>query len=348
MDTAEFAKRVAITVGIATIPFLLWYFRLVLLVAVGALLLAILLDIVSKPLRWCGIPRAASIGLTLIAVFALVGAAAYMFGTTLSGEMVDVIERADIAAKGIGTALQHSTWGAALLKHIDTGQLSLTSWAGSIVSVSANVLASLVVMIAMGAYIAAQPAVYRLELRNVVPRRSRRTVEATIQHIVQSLELWSVGQAVQMLIVSMLTTFAAWLIGLPSPLALGVIAGLAEFIPYLGPFIAAAPALLVATAQGGSPLVWTILAYIAIQQIEGNVLLPIIQRRLVAIPPAIMLFGILAVGSFFGLPGVVFAAPISVMIYAVFEGTAPDEQREGKPTTHNGGSRLIDAIPDGN
>jgi predicted PurR-regulated permease PerM len=177
-------------------------------------------------------------------------------------------------------------------------------------------------MIAMGGYIVAQPGLYRAEVRKLLPRRSAERVEMTARHIALSLKLWCIGQAIQMLLVGALTALAVWLIGLPSPLALGVIAGLAEFIPYVGPLIAAIPALLVATSQGWSLLAWTALAYVAIQQIEGNLLLPMIQRRLVAIPPAGMLFGILAVGAFFGLQGVVFAAPITVMVYAAIENQA--------------------------
>jgi predicted PurR-regulated permease PerM len=106
---------------------------------------------------------------------------------------------------------------------------------------------------------------------------------------------------------------------LPSPLALGVIAGFAEFIPYAGPFIASIPALLVASALGWSEMVWTAIAYIAIQQFEGNVLLPMVQRRLLSIPPALILLSILSVGTLFGLAGVLLAAPISVIIYAAAE-----------------------------
>lgn len=246
-----------------------------------------------------------------------------MFGTTLSNEMEDVVARADMAVKTITGDLQRSTWGAALLNHIDASQLSLASWAGNIVSVSSSVFASIVVMTAMGAYVVAQPGLYLMQLRKLLPKICAERVERTAKHIVLSLKMWSVGQAVQMLLVGVLTAFAVWLIGLPSPLALGLIAGVAEIVPYVGPFIAAIPALLVAMAQGWSSLAWTLLAYI-IQQIEGNLLLPMIQRRLVAIPPAAMLFGILAVGSFFGLQGVVFAAPITVMVYAGLESQAKD------------------------
>ncbi|RXG90257.1 AI-2E family transporter [Bradyrhizobium vignae] len=323
MDRVEFMKRVAI----ATIPFLLWYFRSVVLVAVGAMLLSVVLDLMSQPLRWCRLPRAASVALTLVLLFALMGAAGYVFGTTLSNEMQDVVDRADLAARTIAGDLQGSRWGAAVLKRIDASQLSLASWAGNIVSVSSSLFASIVVMIGMGGYIVAQPALYRAEFRKLLPRRSAEWVEMTAGHIAASLKLWCIGQAIQMLLVGALTTLAVWLIGLPSPLALGVIAGLAEFIPYVGPLIAALPALLVATSQGWSLLAWTVVAYVAIQQIEGNLLLPVIQRRLVAIPPATMLFGILVVGAFFGLQGVVFAAPITVMVYATMENQARSKAR---------------------
>lgn len=244
-----------------------------------------------------------------------------MFGTTLANEMQDVIDRADTAARAIAGDLQRSAWGTTLLKHMGDSQLSLASWAGNIAAVSSSVFGSIVVMIAAAGYVAAQPGLYRAELRRLLPRTSAEQGEATARRIVRTLKLWCIGQALQMLLVGALTTFAVWLIGLPSPLALGVIAGVAELIPYIGPFIAAVPALLVATAQGWSTLGWTLLAYIAIQQIEGNLMLPIVQRRLVAIPPAIMLFGILAVGTLFGLQGVVFAAPITVMIYTAISQT---------------------------
>lgn len=111
MDTGEFTKRVAIAVAIATIPFLLWYLRSVLLVAVGAILLSVVLDLLCRPLRWCRVPRTASVGLTVLLLFGSFGALAYLFGTTLSSEMQDVLKRADVAAKTIANGLQHSAWG---------------------------------------------------------------------------------------------------------------------------------------------------------------------------------------------------------------------------------------------
>jgi predicted PurR-regulated permease PerM len=102
---------------------------------------------------------------------------------------------------------------------------------------------------------------------------------------------------------------------LPSPLALGVIAGLAEFVPYVGPIVAAIPAILVATTQGPSAVLWTAIAYLMIHQIEGNLVAPLIQRQLIFIPPAVMLFAIITVLFVFGDFSVIFAGPIAVIIF---------------------------------
>jgi predicted PurR-regulated permease PerM len=100
-------------------------------------------------------------------------------------------------------------------------------------------------------------------------------------------------------------------------LALGVIAGVAEFIPYVGPILAAIPAVLVATTKGFDAVLWTIIAYIIIHQVEGNLLAPIIQRHMVLIPPAVGLLGIVAIGFAFGTVAVIFAAPIAVILFVL-------------------------------
>jgi hypothetical protein len=95
----------------------------------------------------------------------------------------------------------------------------------------------------------------------LLPPARRRHAEETLDDIGRALRLWLLGQAVQMCVIGALSTAAVWIIGLPSPLALGAIAGLAEFIPYLGPVIASIPAILVAVTNGFYPALWTIVAY---------------------------------------------------------------------------------------
>jgi predicted PurR-regulated permease PerM len=173
------------------------------------------------------------------------------------------------------------------------------------------------VTVISGIYLAAQPALYREGLIKLFPRRWRRGVNETLQDIAAALELWLVGQLIQMLIIGLLSTLAVWLIGLPSPLALGLIAGMAEFVPYVGPIAAAVPALLVATTVSAPAVLWTLVAYILIHQTEGNVILPLIPRHMVLIPPAVILLGIVAISYLFGFIAILFAAPIAIVLFVL-------------------------------
>jgi predicted PurR-regulated permease PerM len=132
----------------------------------------------------------------------------------------------------------------------------------------------------------------------------------------ETLELWLLGQLIQMVLIGLLATLAVWLIGVPSPVALGLIAGVGEFIPYLGPILAAIPAMLVALTKSPETVAWTLLAYLTIHQIEGQVITPLIQNRMVFVPPAVMLLGIAALTYLFGAVAIIFAAPITVAIFA--------------------------------
>ena len=118
-----------------------------------------------------------------------------------------------------------------------------------------------------------------------------------------------------MALVAVITTVGLWFIGLPGFLALGLLAGLAEFVPVIGSAAAAAPALLLALTQSWEAAAWTLLLFVAIQQIQGNLLTPLLTRRMVALPPALMLFAIVAFGLLFGFLGVLFAAPLTVVAF---------------------------------
>jgi len=114
-------------------------------------------------------------------------------------------------------------------------------------------------------------------------------------------------------VVGTLTWAGLKLLKVPSALALGLFAGLAEFVPILGPIAAAIPALIIAFSQDSRLALWVLALFVVIQQLEGNILQPIIQRRMVALPPAVTLFAVLAFAILFGAMGALLAAPLAVV-----------------------------------
>jgi predicted PurR-regulated permease PerM len=102
----------------------------------------------------------------------------------------------------------------------------------------------------------------------------------------------------------------------PSALALGLIAGVTEFVPILGPVIGAIPALLLASTQDWNMVAWTLAVFIVVQQIESNLIMPLVAGRAVAVPPAVGLFAVVAIGVLFGPLGLLLGYPLAIVIDA--------------------------------
>lgn len=117
-----------------------------------------------------------------------------------------------------------------------------------------------------------------------------------------------------MVAVGALTALGLWLIGLPAPLALGLLAGLLEFVPYVGPILAALPGVLIAASLGPETMLYALLVYVVVQQVESNAIVPLVARQVLSLPPALAIFSVVALGLVFGPLGLVFAAPLTVLL----------------------------------
>ena len=156
----------------------------------------------------------------------------------------------------------------------------------------------------------------RALLRLVPPSRARE-VNAVWLEVEQKLGGWVRGQLLVMGIMAVLAGVGFWIIGLPNPVLLGVLAGLGELIPMVGPLIGFAPAVLV--ALGVDP--WTALIVvgyaIVVQQIEGNFLVPRIMGHTVGVSPLTVVLGILIGAILYGLPGAFLAVPVAGAIQVI-------------------------------
>jgi predicted PurR-regulated permease PerM len=315
LSTAELVKRTAIFVAIALVPVLVWQLFGVMLMAMGAILVATLLNLGAEPLtRWLRFPRGAALFASAVIIASILGIAGYLAARE-AAQWQDILERTHQAIDSIQAGLQGSRFGKLILSHVKGDSVTLSGLATGIFDVSLTFLTALVISVFGGIYLAAQIDVYRDGLIQLLPHRLRANGEETLVDIAIALRLWMLGQLMGMVLVGCLTAIAASLIGLPSPLALGSIAGLMEFIPYVGPILGAVPGVLVAMTQGLDTVLWTVAAYTLIQQVEGHVIAPLISREMVYIPPLVLILGIVAITALFGRYAAVFAAPIAVIIF---------------------------------
>lgn len=292
-----------------------------LLLLFGAVLVAVVFDALAEPIaRITRLPQGWALLVAVLVVFAVLGLSGWLFGAQVLAQFAELQESLPQAWLSFEKWLGDTRVGDRVLAALRGWAPSTTGLmrnVGSMAVATIGALGSLLLVVVAGIYLAAQPRIYRSGLLQLVPPRSREAARSALAAIVRALRSWLGAQLIAMLAIGVLTTLGLWAIGMPSMLALGLLAGLSEFVPIVGPIVAAVPALLIALTLGIDTLLWTLGLYLLIQQIEGNVLMPIVTQRAVALPPALALFSVVALGILFGPLGVLLGAPLAVVLFVL-------------------------------
>src|SRR5262249_39666542 len=143
--------------------------------------------------------------------------------------------------------------------------------------------------------------------------RLRKRIEKLLDAMVSALRWWMVGQFVSMGIVGIIATVGLVLIGAPMAVPLGVLAGLLTFVPYVGAVISGIPAVLLALTRGTHMVLYVVVVYLIAHIVEGYIVTPWIQHRLVYLPPALILVTQFFMKLFAGSVGVMLATPLMVV-----------------------------------
>ncbi|MGH6829419.1 MAG: AI-2E family transporter [Rhizomicrobium sp.] len=310
---SESLRRAAVWLGLGVALFLLWRLRPALLLVFGAYLLSLLLRLLASLLgRIPKLPRAGALALAVLIVFGLGLGAFWLFGESLASQLHSVFLRVQEGYRQLEALLRKDGVDISSL----TQSIASLSTAQIILSLILGSAEVVVILVILALYLAAEPELYHHGIALLFPKHLRAKALEAVDGVGSWLELWMLGQLCLMAIVGLGSYVALALIGIGNAGALGLIAGLAEAIPYLGPFIGAVPALLVALTHGLRPAISTAGAYLALHIIEGYVAGPALQRRFARIPPALILSGIFACQLIFGFGGLILAAPLTVAFYA--------------------------------
>jgi len=172
-------------------------------------------------------------------------------------------------------------------------------------------IGNVIIIIFVGIYFAASPQTYTGGMIRLVPQSKRGRAREVQQELGHTLASWLLGKSASMLIVGVATSVGLSLLGVPLALILGIIAGLLDFIPYLGPIMAGVPAVLLALSISPDLALYTVLLFVGIQLVEGYVLQPLIEARAVDLPPALVIVMQLVFGTLFGFAGVALATPLA-------------------------------------
>ncbi|HEX6670300.1 MAG TPA: AI-2E family transporter [Gemmatimonadales bacterium] len=171
-------------------------------------------------------------------------------------------------------------------------------------------LGALVILLFVAIFVAVDPGLYHRGLMHLFPHAARRRAGEVLSATATTLRRWLLMQMVAMLAIGVVTTVVLLLLGVKAAIALGIIAGLLEFIPYVGPILSAVPAIAMALVDGPEKAIYVALAYVAIQQLEGVVLQPLLMKEGLELPPVMTLLGQALLSLVFGFLGLLLAVPL--------------------------------------
>ncbi len=120
------------------------------------------------------------------------------------------------------------------------------------------------------------------------------------------------------LLIGVVTGVGLWIMEVRFPAALGLAAGFTELIPFVGPFLGAIPAMVVVLATDPEKWWWLVVFYLAVQQLEGQILVPVIHGRVVTLHPAAVMVLVVMGGAVFGIAGVLVVVPIAAALRDAF------------------------------
>lgn len=202
--------------------------------------------------------------------------------------------------------------GERLTKTVQAAAKPLMNGAGLFAAGVMNALVGILIVLAAGIYLALDPDSYRRGLLLLFPKRRRELIDQTLLATHHTLRWWLIAQAITMVAIGVLTGAGLWLIGVRLWLTFAILAALFNFVPNFGPLVSFVPAILFALAdpEGGHKIVWISILYVVAQTFEGYILTPLVQKRAVDTPPALLiLFQVLA-GLLMGSLGLMLAAPL--------------------------------------
>jgi len=291
-----------------------------LLLVFAGILLAVVLDVAALGLKRI-LPAGRIVRLTIVTTAAclMLIAAVLWGGMRLLNEARNLVEIASQQATMVAERLE-SLGLAVPDKDGDSASTPLQNYlpdpeqlfghAQSTFSAATGVLMNTVIILFLAIFFAANPAGYRDGFLKLLPVDKRPRVGRVLEETGHTLRWWLVGQLATMAIVAVSISLMLFLAGIPNAILLGLLAGALNFIPFLGPILAAIPVLLAATPEGPGMLALVMTLFVIIESIEGYLINPLIQKRAVYLPPAWSLAALVAFGALFGGMGVALATPI--------------------------------------
>lgn len=292
----------------------------VLLLLFGSLLFAVFLtSLAERVSRWTSLSKIPSVLIVLLLLTLATVGTGWLLGPTIAEQarqLGETIPAALADLREIFPMLElPDDWRERVVEQSE----AILSGVTNVLTATAGAFSAAFLVLVIGTYLALGSEQYRSACVAVVPPKGRARARELLETLDTVLARWLLGRFASMAAVGVLTTTGLWVMQIPLALALGLIAALLSFVPFVGPIVSAVPAIIVALNKGPEYALYVAIAYVVVQALEGNLITPLIEQRAVSLPPAALMAAQLIMGALFGIIGVLIATPIFVTLVVLVQ-----------------------------
>lgn len=291
-------------------------FSVFLLILAGALIAIFFLGLsglICRKTKW---KHGICLTIAVIGTLFLVIGMFWLMGAKIQAQVAELRETLPATIENAKDQLSQSSIGKKIVEKASSPQTieKAKSLASTFFKSTFGVFGDIYVILFLGIFFTVSPGVYKKGIVQLIPQKGQKKGGEIVNKLGDNLKKWLKGKFFAMFAVFILTSIGLLILGIPLWLVLAIIAGLLNFIPNFGPLIAMIPAVLVALMQGPTTAAIVAGMYILIQVVESNFITPMVQQKLISIPPALIISAQLLISPLTGGWGLVLATPLMLII----------------------------------
>lgn len=323
----NFIRQVLIVLALialfALVSVWLWYGADVILLIFAGLLLGIFLRSLSGLLsRHTTLSNNWALTFVLVLIVGLITLGVWLLAPSIERQFYELSDQLPAIYERAREQLSQYPLGRSIVEKMPSAQQFVLGRQSANVfgrvtgmfSTALDIVVNILIVLMTAVYFAFTLSSYKEGAIKLVPKKSEKRAREIISSVHYTLKNFLLGISASMTINGILTFSGLWLLGIPFAIPLGIIAGLMSFIPNIGPIIAGVPAVLIALSQSPVTALYVLILYLAVQNLDGLLITPLIQKKAVSIPPVMIIAAQLLMAVMFGFLGLLLAVPFVAVI----------------------------------
>lgn len=316
----------------------LWAASEIFLLAALGILVAVFLRSLGNPLAsFTGLKPATGLWIVVFVIVLTAALTGWLFSDTVASQVKELSARLPEAVERMRETLGNGQFGH-LFGRIGTDiselfqRKDLVSRAAGVLSSTVGFFSSALVVLVGGLFLASDPDLYKRGFVRLFRPERRTRMQSLLEDLYDTARWWLLGKSFTMMVIGIATAVGLHVLEIPLAFLLAILAAVLAFIPYIGPILAAIPAVTLGFVEGPSQAASVALLYAAIQLVESNLLAPLVAKKTVSLPPALTIFAQLLAGFFFGFLGVLLASPVAAVTIVLVKRLYVEDRLESSAT----------------